>query len=542
MGSFRHTRALVGAASLLFCAATAAEPQPGGEYRVPLNIEPSTLDPARYTDIHSMAVAANLYDGLVQFDDQLKVVPAIASIWKISRDSRTYTFILRDDVKFHHGRIVTADDFVFSFSRILHPDTESPVTSLFLKIKGAQAYRRGEAAAVAGLRAPQPHLLQIELEEPFAPFLSILAMINAKVVPHDLPDLDLARRPIGTGPFRLADWRPGERITLTANGDYFAGAPYLDGLRFVIYTDGGAEQIFADFQQGKLDQAPIPRGLYERVMASSGDYSVVSQPGLNVTYVGLNTRVAPLDDARVRRALNHAVDTDRIVDNIHRGTGVPARGILPPGIAGFNPDFPGYSYAPDQARALLAEAGYPDGVGFPPLQLWIVSKSDHVRQTAQAIRGYLAELGVKVEVRSAANWKTFKEVIASGQAGLFYAAWHADYPDPDNFFFPLAHSTSQYNRMRFSEPDIDKLIEQARVEIDYLQRAQLYRQAEQLVMSQAPIISLHTASTNYVFQPWVRGVQTSRLGSTYLPYRKIWFDPQRTQISQRGATDLAVTD
>lgn len=517
------------AATLALAGAAAASDAPlsGGEYRAPLSVEPTTLDPAQYTDIYSMSVAANLYDGLVAFDDQLNVVPAIASIWKVSRDRRTYTFMLRDDVEFHNGRPVTAVDFVNSFTRLLDPQTKSPVASLFENIKGAAAYRNGTSATVAGLRAPRPHLLKIELEAPFAPFLSILATVHAKVVAMESLGAASERQPVGTGPFRFVSWQPGKEIRLAANRRYFAEPPRLDGLRFKIYGEGGWEGIFSDFQQGKLEHAAIPSDRYEQILADPSGYEIVSRPGLNLVYVGLNSRVAPLDDERVRRAINYAVDTDHIVTRITRRGSVPARGLLPPGIAGFDPNAEGYPYDPARASALLASAGYENGSGMPRIELWTAAKHDSVRRELEAYKRYLAQVGIDVDIRVAENWKAFVAAIGDGRAGMYYAAWYADYPDPDNFFFPLVHSQSPTNRMRFSDPQVDRLIEQARGEIDYLHRAELYRQAGRRAMGRAPIISQHTNSSNFLFQPWVRGARTSRMGAIYLPFQDIWFERGR---------------
>jgi peptide/nickel transport system substrate-binding protein/oligopeptide transport system substrate-binding protein len=505
------------------------QPHYGGTYRAPLTSEPISLDPALYTDIYSMSVAANVFDGLVEFDPDLNVVPAIARRWKIARDYRTYTFQLREGVKFHHGREVTADDFVYSFSRILNPQTKSPIAPFFLHIQGAEAYYEGNSDTVAGLSAPSPYTLQIRLKEPFAPFLSILAMINAKLVPHEMMTPDFARQPVGTGPFRFGSWNPGKEIVLDANPDYFDGRPFIDHLQFRIYLNIEWEQIFEDFKKGQLEHALIPSGEYDRILTqTSGQkaYTIFSKSGLNLVYIGMNMEVTPFADLRVRQAINYAVDSEAIVTHITRRGSIPVQGLVPPGLAGFDPDFKAFSYDPEKARELLKEAGYTDGRGFPAIELWTVSKSESVQKELQEYQRYLGEIGLQVSVKIADNWKEFVRAISDKKAALFYAAWYADYPDPDNFFYPLVYSESVTNRMHFRDPQVDQLLDAARSEMDYLKRADLYRNLNQLVMHSAPLISQHVNSNNYLFRSSVKDIEMSSMGVIYLPFRKIWFETE----------------
>ncbi len=507
-------------------AATGAAGKSGGVYRIPLGHRPATLDPAFYTDIYSFNVAHNLYDGLVEFDEKLSVIPSIARRWKISRDHRTYTFLLREGVKFHNGRTVTAEDFVYSFTRILSPETQSPVAWFFTSIKGAKAFQAGTAPAVEGLTALDPTTLRIELEKPFAPFLSIMAMVNAKVIPKEAVGEDFSQNPVGTGPFRFVSWRPGESIELAANEDYFNGAPHLDALRFKIYPKVGIEEIFRDFEAGLLEQAVIPSGSYEKVLAENTNkrFTIVSKPGLNLVYVGMVSAFEPLNDRRVRQALIHAVDTATIVKDITRRGSIPAKGILPPGIPGFNPRFKRYPYDPAKARALLAEAGYPGGKGIPPLELLTASKRESVKKEMAAYGNYLAQIGIKLVPKVADNWKAFINRVNGKEVPLFYAAWYADYPDADNFLYVLCNSKSKTNRMGFSNPEVDRLLEEGREKSSYMERVKLYQQAEELLKEEAPIISQHTNSVNYIFQPEVKNLKLNHLGAIYLPFRHVRLD------------------
>lgn len=505
----------------------------GGEYRIPLASEPTSIDPAFITDIYAVNVAMNLFDGLLEFDKDLNMVPAIARVWKISRDHRTYTFFLRKGVKFHNGREVTAKDFVFSLSRIISPETKSPVASLFLSIQGAKEFHEGKSDAVSGLRAPDPYTLMIQLEQPFAPFLSILAMANAKVVPKEEIGPNFGRQPVGTGPFRFRSWEPGQEIVLTANADYFAGRPFLDALRFRLYHNIQWEKIFNDFEKGLLEESIIPSSKFDLVASSAHylqRYTFISKPTLNLVYIGMNVTIAPFNDYRVRQAINYAVDTEKIVRDITKRGSFPAKGILPPGIAGFDPSLKGYDYDPERARQLLKEAGYPNGRGIPPIEIWTVSKAESVQNELMAYRQYLEEIGIRLVPRIAENWGEFIKFINEKKAPMYYAAWYADYPDPDNFLYVLCHSKSKTNRMGYNNPEVDELLEQARREGDYMKRVGLYRQVEKLVMRDVPVICQHVNSFNYLFQPWVKGVQVGFLGAAYIAYQKVRID--RKQLAE----------
>ncbi len=526
---------------------TAASPEHGarygGAYRIPLASEPTTLDPAKFSDIYAMNVATNIFDGLVEFDNHLNVIPAIAKVWKISRDHKVYTFRLRRGVKFHNGREVTAHDFVYSFTRLLDPQIKSPAAFLFKNIQGAQEFAEGQMQSVEGLQARDLYTLVIRLKEPFAPFLSILAMANSKVVPQEAIGGTFDRHPVGTGPFIVQKWQPGKEILLNANQNYYAGRPYLDEIRFSIYQNVDWQNIFTAFEAGSLDQSLIPSSSADPLIAKATTQSrnmLVSKPGLNVVYVGLNMNLAVFKDRRVRQAIYYAVNREQIVQENARWRSVPATGILPPGIAGYDPHFNGYSYDPAKAKQLLAQAGYPEGRGIPVIELWTVSKSVRVREQLEAYQRYLAEIGVQVELKLAENWKDFISRIKQNQAGMFYAAWYADFPDPDNFLYTLCHSKSRVNRTGYKNAKIDKMLDEARSEVDYMKRARQYREIERHVMEDAPLISQHYNSFNYVFQPWVQGVNLNHLGGVYLPLRKVWIDHQQYAKHLALAKDYTV--
>jgi oligopeptide transport system substrate-binding protein len=497
----------------------------GGAYRRALANNPTTLDPAFVSDIYSRTVVRQIVDGLVQFDAHLNPIPAIAEFWEASRDGLTWTFTLRRGVKFHHGREVTAEDFVYSFTRLLDSKKPSPPSEYFRRIEGANDFMDGKAASVRGLKAVDRYTLQIVLEEPFAPSLTVLGLANAAVVPKEEVERlgnNFARAPVGTGPFKFVRWEPGKEIVLDANRDHYEGRPFLDTIVFRI--GGTFEKVFAQFLAGNLEEAMIPSGKTEEVLNDPQyrRYQLLRRPMLGLLYIGFNSQIKPFDDKRVRQAFNYAVNKEEIVREITKMGSLPGNGTLPPGMPGHDPDLKGYYYNPSKGKRLLAEAGYPDGAGFPVVQLWAFSKAESTKAELAAYQEYLAELGVKVEIHFAPDWPVYKQMLQQGKLSMFRVAWYADIPDPDNFFFPLLHSAGKPNYMFYRNPRVDRLLEEARAETDYAQRVKLYREAERIVMDDAPWITQHNHIFEYLYQPYVQGVEVSLLGDRWIPMNKIW--------------------
>jgi oligopeptide transport system substrate-binding protein len=497
----------------------------GGIYRRALANNPATLDPAFVSDIYSRTVVTQISKGLVQFDAHLNPIPAIAEFWEASRDGRIWTFTLRQGVQFHHGREVTAQDFVYSFTRLLSPKALGPVTDFLRRVQGAEEFLQGKATSVQGLKAIDRYTIQIALKQPFAPSLTVLGLANAAVVPQEeverLGDL-FAQAPVGAGPFKLVRWEPGKEIVLGAHEHYYEGRPFLDTVVFKIGET--FEQTFAQFLAGDLDEAIIPSGKTQEVHHNPRyrQYQLLRRPTLGLLYIGFNTQVKPFDDKRVRQAFNYGVDKEAIVRKITQMGSLPANGVLPPGMPGHDPDLQGYSYDPAKAKQLLAEAGYSEGKGFPVVQLWTVTKAESTKAELAAYQKYLAELGVKVDIRFVDEWTHYTEMLGRGELQMFRYAWYADFPDPDSFFFPLLHSAGQPNNMLYRNTRVDQLLEKAREETDYAERVKLYREAERIIMEDAPWITQHNHIFEYLYQPYVHGVEVSLLGDRWIPMNKIW--------------------
>jgi len=498
----------------------------GGVYRRPLGQDPLTLDPVRIGDVFSRSVAQQIFDGLVQFDQTLTITPALAQRWTASRDGLSWTFTLRKGVRFHHGRELTADDVVYSFTRLLDPKLKSGAADLFLGIRGAQEFREGKAKEVAGLAALDRHTVQVTLTEALTPFVSVLAVGHAKIVPRDIVEQEgenFGTRPVGTGPFRFVRWDRGKEIVLSANPDYFDGAPRLSRVVYRIFPGEKFEAMYEEFQRGTLEDTPIPTQDYLRIVAER-KHVYIKRPMLSVRFYGINTRVKPLDDRRVRQALLHAIDWEAVVADVFLGRYILAQGILPPGTLGFNPKLKGYPYDPVRARQLLAQAGYPEGRGLPAIQIWSGAKLDRVVREHEEIKKFLGAVGIRVDVHYLTDWPSFSKNLGEGKFPVFLYAWFADVPDPDNFLFKLFYSKSPRNFFGYANPIVDDLLLQARREPNLPRRVELYRRAEELILEDAPIIPVWHYTYERLFQPYVRSVEVNGLGDPYIPLRKIWLD------------------
>ncbi|MFY9589120.1 MAG: ABC transporter substrate-binding protein [Actinomycetota bacterium] len=514
-------------ALLLLLWASAMAPAWGAEnvYRRPLGNDPATLDPARVGDIYSRSVSQQIFDGLVQFDQTLTVTPALAQHWKASRDGLVWTFTLRRGVKFHHGRELTADDVVYSLTRLVDPKTRSAAADLFLNVKGAPEFREGRARSIAGLSAVDRYTVHVTLTEALVPFVSVLAVGHAKIVPREVVEQNgddaFGIAPVGTGPFRFVRWDRGREIALAGNAEYFDGKPRLARLVYRVFPGEPWDAVYEEFQRGNLEDAPPPIRDYRRAVAAAGE-GYVKRPLLSVRFYGFNTRIRPLGDRLVRQALSHAVDREAIVEEPFLGRHVVARGILPPGTQGYNPKVGGYTYDARKARELLAQAGHPGGRGLPPIAIWAAARHEGILREHELMRENLKAVGVQAEFHYQTDWPSFSRLLAEHRMPVFLYAWYADVPDPDNFLFKLFHSQSSRNFTGYASPRVDALLVRARNEPDVPRRVELYRRAEQAVLEDAPILPIWHYSYERIFQPYVRNVEVSGLGDSYIPFRKVW--------------------
>jgi ABC-type transport system substrate-binding protein len=504
-----------------------ASPRRGGSFHLMIE-PPGTLDPSLVDDVYEACLINQLFDGLLEFDVHLNPVPAIAREWSVSRDGLEYVFRLRDDVQFHNGRRVVADDFVFSFARIFGSDrTDYGIGGGYLrKIAGVEDFIGGKSKSIRGLVAENDTTLRIVLEQPYGSFLSALAMDQTKVVAREAIDGvgDGMAIPIGTGPFvwdRRDDATSDPCIVLRANDKFRAGRPHVDEV--VFHTpkdydvDRGAEAIFA----GRLTMCDMPAAWRDRFEADAR-FRIIRRPELSFSFIGFQLQLRPFQDVRVRRALAHAIDRARIaqIDPFGRMLAV---GILPPGMFGYSPEDKAIAYDPARARQLLAEAGYPGGKGLPP----VLHHQAHRGEAGRAADAIMAEnleaIGVRVEFRYI-EWETFSVAIDEKSLPCLGLTWVADVPDPDSFLASLFLTEGTYNMFSYSNAAVDSLLIAGSRMRGSRERADLYRRAERLILDDAPVIPLYNIENAFVVRREVRDLHVTPFGLGNLSMDRVWLD------------------
>ncbi|MDI6857622.1 MAG: peptide ABC transporter substrate-binding protein [Dehalococcoidia bacterium] len=477
-----------------------------GTLRVPGG-DPVTLDPALAGDAISATYVVELFGGLVTIDKDLNVVGDIAESWEISPDGRVYTFHLRDNVVFHYSnRLVTAEDFKYSMERAADPQTASIVAEAYLgDIVGARDMIRGRADEISGIKVVDDFTLEITIDEPKPYFLAKLTYPTAFVVDKDQIESNprnWLRKPHGTGPYKLKEWRLGESILLEANDRYHLGAPSVKTVEFLL--SGGS--ILTMYQNNELDVAGVSINDIERVQDPNDPLSdeYVSADELSISYLGFNTQKPPFDDANVRRAFGMAIDREKIAEVLLMDMLPVAHSIMPPGLPGYNPDARGPTYDPEQARQLLAESKYGGPGGLPKVTITEIGGGATAGSDTQAmIEMWKDNLGVEVEIEQTEE-ATFWQDLDKGQYQMFTAGWIMDYPDPEDILDILFYSKSRQNNTRYSNAEVDALLLQARTEQDVAARMALYQQAEQIILDEAPWIPLYYGRDHVVVKPYVK--------------------------------------
>ncbi|WP_098412492.1 ABC transporter substrate-binding protein [Thioclava sp. ES.031] len=415
--------------------------KPGGNIIVTYKDDVATLDPAIGYDWQNWSMIKSVFDGLMDYvPGTTELRPGLAESYEISDDGTTFTFKLREGVKFHNGREMTAEDVKYSLDRVTTPATQSPGAGFFGSIKGYDAMADGSASSLEGVTVVDPYTIKIELSRPDATFLHVMALNFASVVPKEAVDeygTDFGKHPVGTGAFKLADWTIGQQLVLEKNADYWrSGVPYLDSITFEV----GQEPIVAllRLQNGEVDVPGdgIPPAKFNEVMGNPDEAKQVVVGGqLHTGYITLNVQMEPFDKVEVRQAVNMAINKDRIVQMIN-GRATPATQPLPPSMPGYTEGYEGYPFDPAKAKEMLAEAGLPDGF---ETELYVMNTDPNPR-IAQAIQQDLSQIGVKVDIKALAQANVIEAGGTPKTAPMIWSggmAWIADFPDPSNFYGPI---------------------------------------------------------------------------------------------------------
>jgi peptide/nickel transport system substrate-binding protein/oligopeptide transport system substrate-binding protein len=465
--------------------------------------DPRTLDPALATDVPSGRAVAYVFDGLTRFTPDARLEPALAERWDVSPDGKVYTFHLRRGVRFHDGTPFVARHVVKSFHRVLDPTTKSTGPWVLYPVAGARDFADRKAQSIRGLEAPDDSTVRVTLDQPLAIFLKLLAMPVASVIPDSVGP-DFREHPVGTGPWKFVEWRHDDYLLFAKNPDYFDGAPKMDSLRARIIREPST--AVAEFEVGNVDLLYVPEAETRRwEETDERNATLAAAPALRLWYVGLNTTRGPLRDVRVRQAINHAIDVGIILDRLVGGRGRRAAGVIPPVLDGADTTRAPSAHDADRARRLLAQAGFPNGID---IDLWH-SDNESFSRVAQSIQSYLGEAGIRARLvqREAA---AMRAAARNGETDMVLKDWYADYPDAENFLYPLLHTTNRGvggNVSFYSNPEFDRLVDQSRIELDSARRVELYRRADSIAFADAPMAFLFFYNELYAVQPWVRGFQ-----------------------------------
>lgn len=497
--------------------------------RLPQTVDPTTLDPAQVQDGPTIELLMQVFEGLVQWNTKNELAPCLAEKWNISKDGKTYTFHLRQGVRFHNGRELKASDLVYSITRSLDRKTKSAVSMVYLgDIVGAREYNLGSAPAVRGLSAPDDETLKITIDAPKAYFLAKLTYPTGYAVCREAiesaGDTVKPEHMVGTGAFKMKEYsQSSARMVLEANPAYWDGAPKLARIERWIIKDSGARHD--KFEGGELDLTDVSMATYRADRDNPQLAPMLRQferPA--VYYLAANQRAfPPFRDRRVRQAFAHAVDRDAVINTVLEGVPRPAQGVVPYGVPGFDPSFKGLQHDPARARKLLAEAGYPGGKGFPALTLSFRARVDDIEKTATMLAEQLHQnLGITVNL-DAVEWGTFLDRRNKGIMPLYFLRWMADYLDPQNFLSTMLHSRAPENTLGYSNPEFDRLCDLGDVTQDHDRRMALYRQAEKIVVEDAPWTPIYFQKDVELWSPRLQGVESMLMG--HLPHKRTFLKP-----------------
>jgi len=544
----------------------------GGIYRANEMAELRSLDPVGVNDATSHHIADQIYETLLTYDGDLRLQPELAESWEVSPDGMSYTYHLRKGVKFHDdpcfnngkGRELTSQDVVYSFTRICDARTRTLGAEYFKeKVRGAKEYydasieaqannAPSKVANIPGFVAVDKHTFRIDLVKPFAPFEFYVTLGVTLIHPKEAVEKygkDFFQHPVGTGPFKFVSWSPERECVLTKNTQYWGKdkdgnqLPYLDGITFSFMKD--ITNQFVACKNGNLEESyRIPSEFFEDVVDQNkkvkpeyANYKVLNIPALSTQYYGMLYSGKVFSNINLRKALNMGIDRAQIRKFVlkSQSAGPGIHGLVPPTMVDYNgTQIKGYDFDLEQARALLAQAGYPGGKGLE-ITLQLNNGGGRNLQLAEAIQSQLKKnLGIEVKLKQVEFARHLDEIDA-GKVEFFRLGWIADYPDPESFLNLLygklvptnGSQPSPINHTRYKNPAFDVIFEQALSETDRLKRMELYRKAEQIAINDAPMMVLQYDEDWRLLQDYVEGYVTNAMDKRM--YKFVWFNPAKMQ-------------
>jgi oligopeptide transport system substrate-binding protein len=493
-------------------------------------VEPDTIDPTRNYETLFGQIIGHLFSGLVDITPEMDIVPDVARSWEISAGGRKYVFNLQDDVRWSDGTLVKAGDFECAWKRVLDPATESQIARMLYDVKGARKFHQGDTSDPdnVSICALDDVTLSVELEEPTGYFLHLLANSGTFPVPQHVVEThgeewtDVSKI-VTNGPFQLGSWEKGESIVLIRDPEYhgrFSGN--LQSVELFFIKDLSDINLSLEmYEADRVDLMAIqflPQVEKNRVrQRHAGEYFLV--PRLSTNFVGFDVAQPPFDDVRVRRAFVLATNRETLVEIVWRGCHLPATGgFVPPGMPGHSSGI-SLAYAPEQARQLLAEAGYPEGRDFPSVALLSNSFSPYLAEAEYLKEQWKENLGVGIRLDIVESEEDYLMKLSEKKQILFLDAWGADYPDPDNFLrVCLAHFPTNWRNDRFNN-----LVVKARHITDQEERMKLYGLADKILVEDAVIMPLYYERFQRLVKPWVSKCPFSAI--RLLHWKDVIIDP-----------------
>ena len=471
----------------------------GGESTNPRDYDPATA-------VSSGGDLNRIFSGLVSFNRQMQLNPEIAESWAVSADGTVYTFKLRSNAQFQDGKKLTAADFVYSWDRAADPKTRSNTVLTYLgDIVGVKQMRSGQAGHISGLKALDEHTLQVTIDAPKAYFLYKLTYPTAYVLDQANVESgqDWYRRPNGSGPYQLKEWQSFKYQLFERSSHFYLDQPAIRYIYVKLDSSG-----LLSYENNQIDITYIGANNLERILDPKEPLHADLHMGVDMCtdYVTFEANQPPFDDLKVRQAFSMAFDRHKYINVVLGGAALPAEGLFPPAMPGYNPNLVSLPYDPARARQLLAESRYGGPAGLPPITYTQSGVGYYVgSNTAALIQMWQQNLGVTINVESIDSNKYYDELNAGRHGQIINTGWCADYPDPENFADVLFHSAAENNQGHYSSPALDQLLEEARLETDVNKRIALYQQAEQMIVNDAPVLFITHSLSYQLVKPYIKG-------------------------------------
>jgi oligopeptide transport system substrate-binding protein len=484
--------------------------------RVNIIADPAMIDPVTYSELVAGNVMKPMYEGFTRTRDDGGSEPALATSWTFSADNKLLTFRLRDGVRFHSGRPFGAKDVKYSFEQLLKPGNKGGLNAPLLKtITGAGDFADGKAQEIAGVRVVDPLTLEITFDKPDVLFPIYPWQFMDSGIVGELGADWMMKASAGTGPYKFVRWTRGVDVVEARNDAYWGGAPAIDGIRFLIVPSG--DTAISMYEAGELDFVEVPESSFRRVL-SDDRYAneLIKVPKAQINYLGMNQALyAPFRDIRVRQAVSLAIDRAAMIKGLFNGAAIPLNGQVTPGVAGYHADLPPLAYDPARAKALMTEAGYPDGKGLPPVT--ITSTAPFKDEITYLANQFQRVLGMPVQV-NVVERATHIRAMNAGEEPFFPWGWTADFPDAQTFLGAVWTSSSPYNRARYKNPEFDAIMAQAQATGDASARYALYGKAEKLLMADWATAPLPITTYVALRKPNIHGLTETPFGfSSFQP-------------------------